>query len=66
MTSPRPQNPDPLFSVADAVAYSGLSERTLRRKIADGTLPVVRFGTNLLRVRRSVLDRYLETGDPVR
>ena len=61
----RPQNPDPLFTFADAVTYSGLSTSMLRRRIADGTLPVVRFGT-ALRIRRSVLDRYLSTGDLVR
>ena len=55
-------NPDPLFTTADAVTYSGLSERMLRRRIADGTLPVVRFGRSV-RIRRSALDRYLETGD---
>jgi excisionase family DNA binding protein len=37
----------------------GVSERTLRRLIADGSLPAYRIGSKTIRVRRSDVDALL-------
>ena len=37
----------------------GVSERTLRRLIADGTLPGYRIGSKTIRVKRSDVDSLL-------
>jgi excisionase family DNA binding protein len=59
-------NPDPLLTVAQAVEYSGFSQNFIYTQINTGTLAAVRFGTGprrAIRIRRSVLDDYLATGD---
>jgi excisionase family DNA binding protein len=42
-------------SLTEAAAYTDLSTKTLRRRIADGTLPAFRTG-RLIKVRREDLD----------
>lgn len=37
-------------SLKDAAQRYGVSERTLRRRVAEGTLPAVRFGPRSIRV----------------
>ena len=44
-------------SPADAAAYAGVSVKTIRRRILDGSLPAHRFGPQLLRIDRADLDR---------
>jgi excisionase family DNA binding protein len=61
--TPTPTNPDPLLTVKQAEGYAGLSASLFRRRIADGSLPVVRFGARAVRIRRSTLDAYLAAGD---
>ncbi len=46
-------------SVAEAAAYLAVSERSIRRKIADGTLPAYKVAGEALRIRRGDLDRLL-------
>jgi len=46
---------DPLVSIPAAAELVGLSERSINRRVADGTLPVVRLGRRVL-VRRVDLD----------
>ncbi|WP_166390344.1 helix-turn-helix transcriptional regulator [Nocardioides ochotonae] len=41
------------ISLREAAAELGVSVDTIRRRIADGTLPAERIGPRLLRVRRS-------------
>lgn len=60
-TSTTPRHPLPL-SVPEAATYSGLSESHLRRCIADGRLPHVRYG-RIVRVHLDALDGYLRVGD---
>jgi excisionase family DNA binding protein len=43
------------LSLADAATYTDLSVKTLRRRIADGTLPAYRTG-RLIKIRRDDLD----------
>lgn len=42
-------------SLTEAAAYTDLSTKTLRRRIADGTLPAFRAG-RLIKIRRDDLD----------
>ncbi|MEV6648079.1 helix-turn-helix domain-containing protein [Amycolatopsis sp. NPDC051371] len=42
--------PADLVTVAEAATVLGLSERTIRAAIADGTLPAVRIGRKLIKV----------------
>lgn len=58
-----PTNPDPLLTVRQAEEYAGLSASLFRRRIADHSLPVVRFGARAVRIRKSDLDDYLASGD---
>lgn len=47
----------PWISINQAAFELGLNPKTIRRRIADGTLRAVRMlGTNAIRIRRSDLD----------
>lgn len=48
-----------LATIADAAEYAACSRKTIRRRIADGTLPAYRFGNRALRVDLNELDRAL-------
>jgi excisionase family DNA binding protein len=45
-----------LVSMPVAAEYIGCSEKTIRRRIADGTLQMHRFGPRLIRVDLNELD----------
>lgn len=47
---------DDLLSVAEAATRLSVSQLTVRRWIAAGTLPAVRYGSRIIRVRRADLD----------
>ena len=49
-----------LASIADAADYAACSTKTIRRRIADGTLPAYRLGKRALRVDLNELDDALE------
>lgn len=51
--------PDDLLTIDAAAALLGIHARTVRRRIADGTLPAVRVGPRLVRVRRSAIEAAL-------
>lgn len=52
------------LTIREAAQALGLDQKTIRRRIADGTLPASRVkGTNAIRIRRADLDRLLQ---PVR
>jgi excisionase family DNA binding protein len=53
------------LSPKEAAQVIGVSEKTIRRRIADGTLPAVQFG-QLWRIRRSDLERVLTPRQPGR
>ncbi|MCU1624092.1 MAG: excisionase [Frankiales bacterium] len=50
---------DDLVSQSDAAEHLGWSVRTVRRRIADGTLPGYRVGPTSIRIRRADLDALL-------
>lgn len=47
-------------SLAQASQRTGLSIRTLRRRIADGSLPAYRNGPRVIRVKPVDVDRLLQ------
>jgi excisionase family DNA binding protein len=47
-------------SIEQAANYTGLSTKTLRRRIADGTLTGYRAGPKLVRVDLADVDRMLQ------
>jgi len=49
------ETPKGYLSLAQAATYADLSTKTLRRRIADGTLPAYRTG-RLIKIRREDLD----------
>lgn len=51
----------PFLTVAQAAAESGVTMLTIRRHIAKGALPVVRWGpTGRIRIKRSVFEAVYE------
>lgn len=40
-------------TVAEAAAFVGCAEKTIRRRIADGSIPGYRLGPRMIRVRLS-------------
>jgi excisionase family DNA binding protein len=50
------------LSVYDTVAATGLGEVTVRRAVADGTLPSVRLGGRIIRIPASAVARLLTEG----
>lgn len=64
--TPAPKEDGPHFlSVADVVERSGLSEKTVRRAIADGELPAAKVRHRLL-VAADDLETWVETARPRR
>ncbi len=51
---------EPLMTVKDVAAGMNASEKTIRRRIASGELPVIRDG-RLVRIRPVDYRRYLES-----
>lgn len=49
-------NADDDVSIQQAAVRKDVSEKTIRRRIADGSLPAHRYGTRLIRIRRADLD----------
>jgi excisionase family DNA binding protein len=50
---------DDLLNVVDAAGYLGIRPWTLRHWISDRKIDVVKYGNGIVRIRRSVLDRYV-------
>jgi len=48
-----------LRSIADAAEFAGVNPRTIRRRIADGTLIGYRMGPRLIRIDLNELDALL-------
>jgi excisionase family DNA binding protein len=51
--------PDELLNINEAAAYLRIRPWTLRHWISDRKIDFVKYGNGLVRIRRSVLDRYL-------
>jgi excisionase family DNA binding protein len=45
-----------LVSINQAADYADVSTKTIRRRIADGTIPAERLGPRLIRVRLDAVD----------
>ena len=50
---------DELLTVPEAARYLGVRPWTVRHWISDRKIEVVKYGNGLVRIRQSVLDRYL-------
>lgn len=61
-TSTKPA-PHPL-SITQAAERAGVSRDTIRRRIADGTLPAYRVGPKLIRVDAADVDAHLRRPIP--
>ena len=48
-----------LLNVVDAACYLGIRPWTLRHWISDRKIDVVKYGNGIVRIRRSVLERYV-------
>ncbi|WP_097186334.1 helix-turn-helix transcriptional regulator [Ornithinimicrobium cerasi] len=61
-TSTRSQTQAPRHyeTLAAAAARTGMSTRTLRRRIADGSLPAYRTGRRIVRVSPDEVDQLME------
>lgn len=53
----------PLWSINDLAGFCGLSRDTIYRRIREGKLPAVRFGT-AIRIREENVLKFLETVSP--
>lgn len=47
------------LSLEEAAEYLCVSEKTLRRRIADGTVPAYRLGHRVIRIKITDLDQLL-------
>ncbi|BDD83454.1 hypothetical protein TPB0596_32170 [Tsukamurella pulmonis] len=47
------------LSISQAAQQLGVSERTIRRRVADGTLRARRFGPRLIRIEAAALDEVM-------
>jgi excisionase family DNA binding protein len=50
---------DELVTVVQAAGLLGIRPWTLRHWISDRKIDVVKYGNGIVRIRRSVLDRYV-------
>ena len=50
---------DELLTVVEAAGALGIRPWTLRHWISDRKIEVVKYGNSIVRIRRSVLDRYV-------
>ncbi len=51
-----------LLTLADGAAEIGVSDRTLRRYVAQGRLKVIRVNARVIRIDPAELDRFLGLG----
>src|ERR1041384_8311935 len=52
-------SPDELLTVAKAATALGISPWTLRHWISDRKIDIVKYGNGIVRIKRSVVDRYV-------
>ncbi len=50
---------DQLLNVVDAANYLGIRPWTLRHWVSDGKIEIVKYGNGIVRIRRTVLDRFV-------
>ncbi|MGB7219104.1 MAG: helix-turn-helix domain-containing protein [Vicinamibacterales bacterium] len=50
---------DELLNVVAAAGFLGIRPWTLRHWISDGKIEIVKYGNGIVRIRRSVLDRFV-------
>lgn len=54
-----PTPPSSWLGIAEAAEHLGVHHRTIRRRIADGSITAHRFGSRLIRIDPAELDRLL-------
>jgi len=54
-----------LASLSDAAQYANVNPRTIRRRVADGSIPGYRLGPRIVRVDLNELDALLLSPIPV-
>jgi excisionase family DNA binding protein len=52
---------EPLMTVAEAASYLRLTQKTVRHRVAEGTIPSVKVGRSR-RFRRSEIEAWIEAG----
>ena len=50
---------DQLMTAVEAAEYLGIRPSTLRHWICDGKIEFIKYGNGLVRLKRSVLDRFV-------
>ncbi len=50
-----------LLNVPDAAAYLGIRPWTLRHWVSDRKIEIVKYGNGAVRIKRSVLERFVAT-----
>ena len=50
---------DDLLNIVEAAGYLGIRPWTLRHWVSDRKIDVIKYGNGTVRIRRSVLDRYV-------
>lgn len=53
--------PDALLTIAEAARILSCSERTVKRRLAEGSLPAIRFGRSV-RIHPEDLARFIRAG----
>lgn len=56
---PAPTPTDSLLNVDEAAAYLGLSEKSVRKRVQERTIPFIKIGV-LLRFKREQLNAWLD------
>jgi excisionase family DNA binding protein len=59
VTKGAPMSSDELLTAVQAAEYLGIRSSTLRHWICDGKIEFVKYGNGLVRLKRSVLDRFV-------
>jgi excisionase family DNA binding protein len=59
-TRPQTRTPRRYETLAAAAERTGMSTRTLRRRIADGSLPAYRTGPRIVRVSPDEVDQLMQ------
>jgi excisionase family DNA binding protein len=49
------------LTITEAAEYIGVSDDTIRRRLADGSFEGKRIGPRLIRIHQSELDRWIES-----
>lgn len=57
---------DRWFTITESAALTGVSDATIRRRVAEGAIPAKRFGPKSIRIAASDLREYIRNSDAKR